>query len=185
MAAVRVRWRCSNCQSSSSCNLEALDNAIADLATADDLRGYLDQPELQAWLARLRRTRPEQAAEADTIISAAWARVRAAQDAEAAALPEWAIVGSDGRATEFRDGEAWLVAWRARVDAIEAAPRSIAGRRAALERFLALNGSVLHRMQQHGSVAAALDATALAAQADGRLVAQEQDDGDAVPLAAE
>jgi hypothetical protein len=41
-----------------------------------------------------------------------------------------------------------------------------------------------HREHPRGNVAAALDATAAAAQADGRLAAQEQD-GAVMPLAAE
>ena len=111
------------------------------------------------------------------------ATVRAAQAATAADLPEWAIVGSDGQATEYRDGTEWLDHWRHRVDGIETAAFPVAARRRALERLLQANAAVLRAMERRGRVALALDATAAAAQADGQLAAQEQDV--ALPLAAE
>ena len=58
-------------------------------------------------------------------------RVRAAQDAEAAALAEWPIIGSDRKATEYPDSEAWLAGWRARGRHRDG---GVLRRRAALER---------------------------------------------------
>jgi hypothetical protein len=146
--------------------LPALEDALDGCTTPDQLREYLGKAE--TWLARLRRNQPDQAREADAMVSAAWERVRAA------ALPEWAIVGSGGDVTEYRTADEWLDHWRHRVDGIETAEFPIAARRRALERLLEANAEVLRRMEKRGSIAASLDATAAAAQADGRLAAQEQ-----------
>ena len=143
---------------------------------ADALRSYLAGAE--SWLSRLRRNQPNQAREADKLVDAAWERIRAA------ARPDWAIIGSNGATAEFRDAKEWLAEWRRRVDTIEAAPRSIQARRAALERLLTANGPVLRRMERRGRVVLALDATAAAAKADGRLAAEEQDIT-IMPVAAE
>ena len=159
--------------SASVFGVEALDCALADLATADDVRGYLGEPRLQSWLAGLRRNRPEQAAQADTIIAATWARVRAesrddgAGKAEAAAV--WVIVGRDGRREAHGTRDEWLAAWKAKVAAVEAAPNSVAWRRAVLERMLAANADAFRAIQRHGAGVAVIEATGLAAAADGRL----------------
>ncbi len=103
--------------------------------------------------------------------------------AEDAALPGWAIVGSDGKATGYASRNGWVAAWRRRVEAIEGAERPVPARRAALERMLAADGPVLRSMGRQGKAMAALDATALAAAADGRLAALAE--GGAPPAAGE
>lgn len=69
----------------SAFRMDALQDALDGCATPEALRAYLEGAE--TWLARLRRNQPDRAREADAMVASAWARVRAAQDTKAAALP--------------------------------------------------------------------------------------------------
>jgi len=146
----------------------------------------LADPHLQTWLDRARRHRPEEAREAEAIIAAAWARVDpdsrdngADETEDDAPTGSWVIVGSAGN-TAFASRGDWLDAWRARVAAIEAAPRSVEIRRAVLERMLAMNGEIFRHLERIGSGAAVLEARGIRAAADGRLA-----NGPALAAAAE
>lgn len=159
--------------SASSFGLEALDCALSQLFTAECVRGYLGEPRLQSWLAGLRRNRPEQAVQADTIINATWARVRVesrdegADEAEPVAV--WVIVGSGGKREVYGTRDEWLAAWKAKVEAVEAAPNSVVARRAVLERMLAVNADAFAAIQRNGSGVVVIEATGLVTAADGRL----------------
>ncbi len=157
--------------------LDALDEQLAAFDTVEELRGYLDQGSVEAWLALLRRNQPDRAAMADRIIEAAWARVR-----EAEATPPWCIVGREGTRTQYGGRDEWLSAWKARVEAVERAPRSVAGRRAVLEAMLRANRHTLRAIERHGVGDAVRDATRASAEVDCRLAAQ---DGAAPLMAAE
>jgi hypothetical protein len=173
--------------SASSYGIEALDHGLAACATPDCVRAYLADPHLRSWLDRTRRNRPAEAEQAQAIIGAAWARVdpdsRDAGDDEIegdAPVGSWVIVGSTGNTAYASCGE-WLDAWRARVAAIEAAPRTVEVRRAVLERMLAMNAEVFRHLQRIGAGAAVLlDAQGISAAADGRLA-----NGAALAAAAE
>ena len=78
-------------------------------------------------------------------------------------------VGRDGRREAHGSRDEWLAAWKAKVEAVEAAPNSVAGRRAVPERMLAANADAFRAIQRHGTGVAVIEATGLAAAADGRL----------------
>jgi hypothetical protein len=145
--------------------LPALQDALDGCADADALRAYLESCE--TWLDRLRRNQPDRAREADAMVSAAWDRVRQSE-----ATPAWRIVGSNGEATQCPRRAEWLAAWKAKVAAIEAAPRSPAGRRSALGAMLRANHHAL-RAVERVNADAALEATKASADADSRLAALE------------
>jgi hypothetical protein len=84
-----------------------LQTALGACTDGEALRAYLERAE--TWLSRLRRTQPDRAARADAMVSAAWERVRG-REAEDAALPLWAIVGSDGGAVEYAGRDEWVAA---------------------------------------------------------------------------
>jgi hypothetical protein len=139
--------------------LDAFDPALAGIDTAADLRAYLDQPTQQAWMARLRRTSPQQAEQADTLLAAAWARVDPASREGAAPLPwremSWPIFSRGGACQDMQDPDAWEAEFGNRIQRIEQHPKgTVEDKRRLIGAVLDCNREVLEHLRERGHGAA-------------------------------
>ncbi|HYI85040.1 MAG TPA: recombinase RecT [Acetobacteraceae bacterium] len=152
--------------------LDAFDNGLAGLASADDLRGYLADPGTRTWLERLRRNRPEQAAEADALISAAWARVDPSSRDEEPEPPwkglAWPIAARDGSGMDMGDVDQWEAEFERRVIAVgRLVDVPAEGKRGVLSAILDANRGILAELRERGHGAAVEAVESLFAEALG------------------
>lgn len=87
----------------------------------------------------------------------------------------WMLEGRDGSRTFCECRAAWLAEWRYRLRIMcSDGGRSIAARRAGLERALAVNAAVLRDLEAFGARDAVLELLGAFAAADARLAAQQE-----------
>lgn len=161
--------------SASSFGLEALDAQLSQLFTPDCVRGCLGEPRMQEWLARLRRTRPERAAEADAIISATWARVAPDSRDEEPGPPwagmAWPIAARDGSCVDMGDVDPWEAEFERRIAAVEGrADLTAEAKRRVIQAIADANRGVLAELRDRGHGAAVEAVEGLFAEALGSRV---------------